>query len=62
MRLALFALMCGVVSATSALAHYHMLLPDRHSVKAGDKVTVSFRTANGKNMAMSIDVQTKPAA
>jgi len=31
-------------------------------IKAGDKVTVSFRTASGKNMAMSIDVQTKPAA
>jgi uncharacterized GH25 family protein len=43
MRLLLLALLCGVVTATTARAHYHMLLPDRHSVKAGDKVVVTYQ-------------------
>jgi len=43
MRFALLALVCGVATATTANAHYHMLLPDRHSVKAGDKVTVTYQ-------------------
>src|SRR5262249_49754354 len=43
MRFVLFALMCGLVWATPACAHYHMLLPDRHSVKTGDKVIVTYQ-------------------
>jgi uncharacterized GH25 family protein len=43
MRVALLTLVFGVVPATSAYAHYHMLLPDRHSVKAGDKVVVTYQ-------------------
>jgi hypothetical protein len=35
MRFALLTLVCGLVTATTARAQYHMLLPDRHSVKAG---------------------------
>ena len=43
MRFALLTLVCGVVTATTARAHYHMLLPDRHSVKTGDKVVVTYQ-------------------
>src|SRR6185436_17229403 len=43
MRIPLLAVAFVVVSATSASAHYHMLLPDRHSVKSGDKVTVTYQ-------------------
>jgi len=43
MRFALLTLVCGVISATKAHAHYHMLLPDRHSVKSGEKVVVTYQ-------------------
>jgi len=43
MRFALLTLVCGLATATTARAHYHMLLPDRHSVKSGDKVIVTYQ-------------------
>jgi cobalt/nickel transport protein len=32
----------GLAAAAPARAHYHILLPDRHSVKAGDQVTITY--------------------
>jgi uncharacterized GH25 family protein len=43
MRIPFLAVVFLVVSATLASAHYHILLPDRHSVKSGDKVTVTYQ-------------------
>jgi cobalt/nickel transport protein len=42
MRLLLLGAAIGLVASAPARAHYHILLPDRHSVKAGDQVTVSY--------------------
>ena len=43
MRLRLLLAICGLVPVSAAHAHYHMLLPERHSIKNGDKVTVSYQ-------------------
>src|SRR5262245_57419225 len=43
MRFVFLALACVVASATPVSAHYHMLLPDHHSVKTGDKVVVTYQ-------------------
>jgi uncharacterized GH25 family protein len=43
MRFSLFAFMLGWVVASPVRAHYHMLLPDRHSVKSGDRVIVTYQ-------------------
>ena len=32
----------GLIAAVPARAHYHILLPDHHSVKVGEKVTVTY--------------------
>ena len=37
------ALLLVLASGPAARAHYHMLIPDRHSVKAGDKVTFIYQ-------------------
>src|SRR5512132_4002370 len=41
MRFLLF--LAATMPATAAHAHYHMLLPDRHSVKTDDKVVVTYQ-------------------
>jgi cobalt/nickel transport protein len=42
MRLPLLLAAVALGSASTVQAHYHILLPDRHSVKVGDKVTLTY--------------------
>jgi cobalt/nickel transport protein len=42
MRLTLLVVAVGLAAAGQASAHYHILLPDRSSVKVGDKVTLTY--------------------
>lgn len=43
MRLLLLAATASLLPSGSAHAHYHILLPDRASVKAGDQVVVTYQ-------------------
>jgi uncharacterized GH25 family protein len=42
MRLLFLVAALGLAASAPAQAHYHILLPDRHSVKAGEQVTVTY--------------------
>src|SRR4029079_1687419 len=42
MRLPFLLAALGLAAAAPARAHAHVLLPDRHSVKRGDKVTLTY--------------------
>ncbi|HEX4589928.1 MAG TPA: DUF4198 domain-containing protein, partial [Gemmataceae bacterium] len=42
MRHSFLAVGIGLMAAATAQAHYHILLPDRNSVKVGDKVTLTY--------------------
>jgi uncharacterized GH25 family protein len=55
----LFLVAAVGLGAAPALAHYHILLPDRHSVKAGDPVVVTY--AFGHPFEHEMFVTEKPA-
>lgn len=42
MRLSFLLAVVGLTAAAPARGHYHILLPDRHSVKVGDEVTLTY--------------------
>jgi cobalt/nickel transport protein len=42
MRCSFLVLAIGLTTVARAPAHYHILLPDRNSVKVGDKVTLTY--------------------
>jgi cobalt/nickel transport protein len=42
MRFLFLSTVIGIAAAGPAQAHYHILLPDRHSVKAAEEVTVTY--------------------
>ena len=42
MRLSFLLVAVGLTAAAPARGHYHILLPDRHSVKVGDAVTLTY--------------------
>ncbi len=43
MKLSLLAAAASCVCAGAAHAHYHMLLPDKNSVKTGEEVTITYQ-------------------